>query len=482
MKKVFFILTIMIIFSLTVTTIKAQTNTKSVEFPIADGPDSTFSAGAVFGGENGIVVILGDTLSQYNITAQLIGYPDSLIGNRISVGRQGTFPGPIVAFDETNYFLIWRESNGDINGQFISTLGNLVGTYFTIGTNASIESPGLYNLCFVDTTYLVVFVKVDGYLYGQRMNKSGDLLGGQIQISSNYAREISLAYDGTNYLVVWVKRITERDKDIYGQFVSNTGSLVGSNFLIDGGPYFSDNPAGLAFDSTNSRYLLCYPESNDSQTSILGRFITTSGTIEETITICDSTMQPFCPSVSFDNNNYLITWTQFSNSTLMGRFWTPSGIPLGEPFVIFNSLNDKVPIGGHAFLGDYFLVVGSRLDSNFTNGDVYGMFISQSGVEENKNNGPVITDLILQQNAPNPFNSTTSIQYVLPKNYFVQLAIYNISGQLVRTLVKGKKCAGTHTVIWKGRDDSGGSISNGIYFYCLEIDDFISTKKMLLMK
>ncbi|MCK4352040.1 hypothetical protein KAW65_01385, partial [candidate division WOR-3 bacterium] len=103
MKKGFFILIIMAVFSLTVTTITAQTSPKFTEFPIAVGPDSTFSAGAVYGGGTGIVAILGDTLSQYNITVQFVGPPDSLIGNRISVGRQGTFPGPIVGFDETNY-------------------------------------------------------------------------------------------------------------------------------------------------------------------------------------------------------------------------------------------------------------------------------------------------------------------------------------------------------------------------------------------
>ncbi|MGB3479403.1 MAG: hypothetical protein WBB67_09605, partial [bacterium] len=94
-------------------------------FPIAVGPDTTFSAGAVFGGVNGIVAIQGDMYSQYNITAQLVYPPDSLIGNRISVGRQGFPPGATVASDMTNYLMVWGEFNGDLNGQFISTSGNL---------------------------------------------------------------------------------------------------------------------------------------------------------------------------------------------------------------------------------------------------------------------------------------------------------------------------------------------------------------------
>jgi len=482
MKKGFFILMVVAVFSLIVTTITAQTNPKFTEFPIAVGPDSTFSYGAVWGGEIGIVAILGDTLSQYDITAQLVCPPDSLIGDRISVGRQGTIPGPAVKFDGTNYLLVWREFSGDINGQFINTSGSLVGTYFTIGTNASMEYEGIYNLFFGDTTYLVVFVKVDGYLYGQRVSKSGNLIGSQIQISNNHARAISIAYDGTNYLVAWVEVIPTYDKDIYGQFVSKAGSLVGSNFLIDGGPYESGNPTSLAFDG--SRYLLAFHETPDTTTkwTLFGCFITTSGTIEETITICDSTKQPMFPSVAFDGNNYLITWTQLSNLTLMGKFWTPQGIPLDEPFVISIPSSGKIPIGGCGFGGGWFLVVTSKIDYNFTDGDVYGTFISQTGVEEKPDTKLEITNLILLQNTPNPFESATSIKYVLPRNGLVKLAIYDISGQLVQTLVKGKKYAGTYAVSWNGMDEQGNSVRSGIYFYILEIDNLKSTKKMLLVK
>jgi len=476
MKKGFFVLTVVVVFSFAVANITAQTNPRFTEFPIAVGPDTTFSGSAVYGGENGIVAIIGDTLSQYNITAQLVSPPNNLIGNRISVGRQGTFPGSAVAFDETNYFLIWRESNGDINGQFISTSGNLVGTYFTIGTNASELSP----LCFADSTYLALFVKNDTCLYGQRVSKSGDLLGGQIQISNNYARSVSLAYDGTNYLVAWVEVIHDSDKDVYGQFVSKTGSLVGINFLIDGGPYYSDNPTSLAFDGT--RYLLGQHESTGSATMLLGRFITTSGLIEETILICDSTKFPHFPSVAFDGNNYLITWTQVYDKSLMARFWTPSGVPIGEPFAISDSSNGKLPFGGCGFGGGWFLVVTSKVDSNFTDGDVYGAFLPPMGIEEKPDAKLDIKDPILLQNTPNPFKSATSIKYVLPKNGFVHLAIYDISGQLVRTLVKGKKYLGTYAVSWNGINEQGNSVRSGIYFYCLDVDNIKSTRKMLLVK
>lgn len=102
------------------------------------------------------------------------------------------------------------------------------------------------------------------------------------------------------------------------------------------------------------------------------------------------------------------------------------------------------------------------------------------GIEETASSIPIVFHLA--QNYPNPFNSATSIRYILPMNSFVRLAIYNISGQLVRTLVNGEEFAGIHTIRWNGRDERGRSVSGGIYFYCLEAGNLKSTNKMLLLK
>jgi len=368
-NKYFIRLIIVAGFILMQVTIKAQ------EFPIAVGSDTTFSAGAVYGGLNGLVAVQGDANSQYNINVQLVGVGGLLIGPRISLGATGVFPGAKPIFDGTNYFLVWREFTGNLKGQFINTSGALVGSSVTIGTNGSVERPGSSDVVFGDSTFLVVYTKADDFLYGQLVSRSGNLIGSQVQISNNHARELSVAYDGTNYLVTWVEIIQDSDKDIYGQFVSKEGSLVGSNFLIDGGPNYSDNPTSLAFDGT--RYLLAFHEQPPTRGNwlLLGRFISTSGTIEETITICDTSKAPLFPFVAFDNNNYLITWTQLSTMSLMGRFYNISGIPIDSPFVIFGPLGNKIPLGGVGFGGGLYLAIATRIDSNFSDGDVFGRFL-----------------------------------------------------------------------------------------------------------
>jgi hypothetical protein len=88
----------------------------------------------------------------------------------------------------------------------------------------------------------------------------------------------------------------------------------------------------------------------------------------------------------------------------------------------------------------------------------------------------------LLQNIPNPFNPTTTIRYVLEKRSQVELAIFNIKGQLVRVLESGSRPMGLHEATWDGRDTSGTLVASGVYFYRLKAGPFLETKKMVLIK
>jgi len=88
----------------------------------------------------------------------------------------------------------------------------------------------------------------------------------------------------------------------------------------------------------------------------------------------------------------------------------------------------------------------------------------------------------LSQNYPNPFNPTTSIEFALPQASDVNLVIYNILGQKVRTLVNGYMPAGYITTSWDGLDQNGREISSGTYIYRLDTPDESFSKKMVLMK
>nr|MBC8527538.1 T9SS type A sorting domain-containing protein [Candidatus Cloacimonadota bacterium] len=88
----------------------------------------------------------------------------------------------------------------------------------------------------------------------------------------------------------------------------------------------------------------------------------------------------------------------------------------------------------------------------------------------------------LSQNYPNPFNKITAIEYGLPQRGRVKLSIYNIRGQLVKTLVEEETSSGWHKVIWNGKDSSGKSVGMGVYLYKIKNGKFTSIKKMLLLR
>lgn len=484
MKKQFITLLLIVL----TTVVFSQTNSKFTEFPIAVGEDSLFGASAAFDGTNFLVAIEGDESDDYPVLVQMVSPTGSLIGTQISVGGHGGIPpdgAPLMAFDGTNYLVVWTEyySNNDICGQFIDISGNLVGSNFSIATD--VDEKGA--IAFGNNFYLVAFLK-NNHLYGQRVSQSGELLGSTVQISSNLVRQdFLIAFDGVNFLVVWVEKIEESDKDVYGQLVSETGDLIGANFLIDGGPYPSDNPGAIAFDG--SRYLVVWEDqidaTNYSNWDLFGRFITTSGVVQETITISDAEGNQQIPFADFDGTKYLITWSDgmpSATTKAVGRYFDTSGNPIGDEFVIFEPTGDKIPLCAGIGLGiDQYLAITTKaiIDTGggqyeFTGGDIYGAFIQTNIGIDNKSEN---INFNLSQNTPNPFNYKTKISFNIPENNRVEINIYNIMGQKIKTLVNNKYTKGEHSL-----EFDGSKLKSGVYFYSLSVGNKKITKKMLLLK
>ena len=108
------------------------------------------------------------------------------------------------------------------------------------------------------------------------------------------------------------------------------------------------------------------------------------------------------------------------------------------------------------------------------------MYYSPSDINEDivlKKEINIPKEYSILQNYPNPFNLTTNIEYLLPKNSYVELKVYNILGQEQETLVNEYKWAGKHKI-----EFNANKLSSGIYIYQLKNQDFVSAKKMILLK
>lgn len=137
------------------------------------------------------------------------------------------------------------------------------------------------------------------------------------------------------------------------------------------------------------------------------------------------------------------------------------------------------------------------------NGDIFfitGKFKSASDVEVGKievmnSNGNIVTpnfklittdiyptNFKLDQNYPNPFNPATTIKFTIPKETRVQIAVFDITGRLVKVLVDDVLPAGEHLTVWDGTDQSGFKVSSGLYLYRMYADGFVTSRKMMLAK
>jgi len=92
------------------------------------------------------------------------------------------------------------------------------------------------------------------------------------------------------------------------------------------------------------------------------------------------------------------------------------------------------------------------------------------------------TETKLGNNYPNPFNPATTVDFSIRDAGYYEVAVYNVIGQQVKTLVEGELESGQHSVVWDGKDASGSDVASGVYFYRLVGSDFESARKMILLK
>ena len=111
---------------------------------------------------------------------------------------------------------------------------------------------------------------------------------------------------------------------------------------------------------------------------------------------------------------------------------------------------------------------------SFDKGDLTPVLVEKSQKK------PALLDIT--GNYPNPFNPSTTIEYSLAESGFTELAVYNIAGQKIKSLVSSEMTAGRHSVMWDGYDDHGNAVSSGVYLSRLKSGEKVTTQRMLFMK
>ncbi len=362
-------------------------------FAIANTTNAELCGTLAFDGTNCLVGIQEGLADAGPLSAQLVSLSGGLVGSRIPVGASGTLP--YVAFDGTNYLMIWSVSYGAsdsyIKGQFISPSGSLVGGNFIISHSGTEDASE--GLAFDGARYLVVYSRsaaLSGYF--ARFVSAGvvsPIIGDELGISVNggvqYKSSIqAVAFNGSEYLVVWQQKATFYADawHVTGGFVSKAGAHTTILQISEG--VSSNALASLSVASDGNNFLVAWNHRNDLRGcwEIHGRIVTPTGAFGSAeLTLAappDGATVPYpvYPFIAFDETGYLVSWTSINSLTNMdirGRFVSTTGTFLA-PFNLTSAAGVQMfsPLcfGGGSYVvawGDGFKLNG---DGSFTNSDV----------------------------------------------------------------------------------------------------------------
>ena len=176
---------------------------------------------------------------------------------------------------------------------------------------------------------------------------------------------------------------------------------------------------------------------------------------------------------------------QFFESDNVGVPWIVEdptrGVVKGEDsmFVKFTVNADSIAAG------DYNIVIIFASNDPVTPEKIIPLNITVqplTNVAEASTAQAIPTSFTVFQNYPNPFNPETIIKYELPKTSQIVLKVYNMLGQELKTLVNAKQPAGYYNVTWNGKDSSANLLPSGVYIFRIKAGDFVSAKKMILIR
>jgi hypothetical protein len=192
-----------------------------------------------------------------------------------------------------------------------------------------------------------------------------------------------------------------------------------------------------------------------------------------------------------DPYNSELTYQGWPGATIFGEDYFLNFPILFSADHLINALNINDPQS--PFLFDHFGFAHTSVDLAGSDTLLYSVGNSFVIVDFDRTGLGIDNDLpslslpkvfSLSQNYPNPFNPSTTIEFSIPEGEAAQtcLNIYDIRGRLIRILINEEKNSGRYSVHWDGKDEIGREVGSGIYFYRITIEDYTSTKKMVLLR
>lgn len=334
-------------------------------------------------------------------------------------------------------------------------------------------------------------------IYIHKFNPDGSSAWPQGGIyASNYEGADAISYrsqaimDGDDLVVFWVDFRGDYLDKLYMQRISSSGEHMWNPQGVQVTSRLGSS--GYSITQYDGALYLFWEESFLLMSKSIDA--TTGITIWEQDSLFPSTTR-FVPEsiTAFDNGSFLIaSYFSEAESFLSYNYMNSSGTilnPGGNQLSLTSgSAYANIMVSGsgsRAYLSWAELIrkrrIGYSRESYLDFAGIYVQAFDSQPVSNPQVDSPA-AQVRLLQNYPNPFNPSTTIAFELAETGHTSLGIYNMRGQLVRTLINEHLISGRHSSVWDGKDSSGHDVSSGIYFYRLKSGRLSSSKKMILMK
>lgn len=320
---------------------------------------------------------------------------------------------PEVAFDGANYLVVWQDYRDSTDYDIRGARMSMSGVAFDPGGIAISEAAGRQispTIAFDGTNYMVLWQDyrngTDYDIYAARVSMLGTVLdpaGFAVSIAPNDQASPALAFDGSNYMCVWQDNRLSSDgspqHDIFGARLSVSGTVLDpSGFCISSAASVQSAPA-IAFGDTG--YFVTWQDYRDGTNDIYGARVSLSGTVpdSEGLVISSAQYDQWSPTVSFGGENYMIVWEDWRSHTgfaeayrarvgTSGVVLDPGGVSvsideysLEKPAMVFDGSNYLVVWQARHPSGEYD-IYGARMEVSGSLLDPYGFAISTVTAEQ----------------------------------------------------------------------------------------------------
>jgi len=241
----------------------------------------------------------------------------------------------------------------------------------------------------------------------------------------------------------------------------------------------SEFDTGLTIpDLLDSSYVLYFDETSNNGTFLAAIALGTTNVPDHGNNVNILFLQFFNLGINGDSTVISYNKIQVNEHVMKEQNYTSQVIYFGDCYGVFNG---ETPLDECGICGGPGIPEGVCDCEGNTATDLYGEGYNCEGVLS-LNESLIPKSFALNQNYPNPFNPITYIQYSVPQFDFVTIEIININGQKIKTIVQSSHQPGNYEIMWDGTNHYGISVPSGIYFYKLDADEFISVKKLVLLK